>query len=183
MAMNEFRRIATKIDQHLQQLSARGVSDSQAIINRMMGYAPDLHKIWVETYDSRLMALSSEFPEFYRYALIMEEAFKAERKRESRPYDHMTPLSEKFKQLEGQLLTTAATLERGYQAFLGGGNLSVFQSQVNELSMRYQRWLSDLEDFKAALRKQGAEPKALAYVNEAFGRMAERLQALQATIN
>ena len=35
-----------------------------------MGYVPDLHKIWVGTSDQQLMALSNEFPGFYRYALI-----------------------------------------------------------------------------------------------------------------
>jgi hypothetical protein len=44
-----------------------------------MGYVPDLHKIWVGTSDQQLMALSNEFPGFYRYALIMEEASEAER--------------------------------------------------------------------------------------------------------
>jgi hypothetical protein len=43
--MNEFRRLAAKIDQHMQQLSALGVSEAHPIINRMMGYVPDLHKI------------------------------------------------------------------------------------------------------------------------------------------
>jgi hypothetical protein len=37
--MNEFRRLAAKIDQHMQQLSAQGVNDPHAIINRMIGYA------------------------------------------------------------------------------------------------------------------------------------------------
>ena len=72
--MNEFRRLAAKIDQHMQQLAAQGVSEPHAIINRMMGYVPDLHKIWVGTSDQQLMALSHEFTGFYRYALIMEEA-------------------------------------------------------------------------------------------------------------
>ena len=70
-----------------------------------MGYVPDLHKIWVGTSDQQLMALSNEFPGFYRYALIMEEA-------------------------------------------------------------------SD------SLRAQGAEPKALEYVNEAFSRLTERIKEL-----
>jgi hypothetical protein len=33
MSMNEFRRLAAKIDQHMQQLSAQGVNDPHAIIN------------------------------------------------------------------------------------------------------------------------------------------------------
>ena len=54
MSMNEFRRLAAKIDQHMQQLSAQGVNDPHAIINRMIGYVPDLHKIWVRTSDDQL---------------------------------------------------------------------------------------------------------------------------------
>ena len=102
--MNEFRRLAAKIDQHMQQLSALGVNDAPAIINRMIGYVPDPHKIWVGTSDDQLIALSNEFPGFYRYALIMEEAFEAERKKASRPYDGIAQLPEQHKQLATQLL-------------------------------------------------------------------------------
>lgn len=130
MSMNEFRRLAAKIDQHMQRLSALGVNDAHAIINRMMGYVPDLHKIWVGTSDDQLIALSNEFPGFYRYALIMEEASEAERNKTSRPYDGIAQLPEQQKQMAAQLLTTAATLERGYQAFLGSGNLQVFRKRL-----------------------------------------------------
>ena len=178
MGMNEFRRLAAKIDQHMQQLSAQGVNDAQSIINRMMGYVPDLHKIWVGTSDDQLIALSNEFPGFYRYALIMEEASEAERNKASRPYDGMAQCSEQHKQMAAQLLTTAATRERGYQAFIESGNLQVFQPQVNEMNTLHRQWLSDLESFKSSLRAQDADPKALEYVNEAFGRLAERIKKL-----
>ncbi len=79
MGGNEFRRLAAKMDQHIQQLSAQSVNDAHAIINRMMGYVPDLHKLWLGTADDQLIALSNEYPGFYRYALIMEEASEAER--------------------------------------------------------------------------------------------------------
>jgi hypothetical protein len=90
-----------------------------------MGYVPDLHKIWVGTSDQQLMALSNEFPGFYRYALIMEEASEAERNKASRPYDGIAGFSEEHQQRAAQLLVTAANLERGYQAFRGSGNLQV----------------------------------------------------------
>ncbi|SOS31079.1 hypothetical protein CFBP6109_P100068 (plasmid) [Pseudomonas syringae pv. cerasicola] len=41
MRMNEFRRLATKIDQHMKQLATQGVSEAHSIINHMMGYVPD----------------------------------------------------------------------------------------------------------------------------------------------
>jgi hypothetical protein len=125
-----------------------------------------------------LIALSNEFPGFYRYAFIMEEASEAERNKASRPYDGMAQLPEPHKQRAAQLLTTAATLERGYQAFLGSGKLRIFEPQVTEMDMRHQQWLADLESFVSSLRALGLEPKALEYVNEAFGRLAERIKNL-----
>lgn len=178
MSMDESRRLAAKIDQHMQQLAALGISDTHAIINRMMGCVPDLHKIWVGTSDQQLMALSHEFPGFYRYALIMEDASEAARSKESRPYDGMAEFSEEHKQRAAQLLVTAATLERGYQAFRGSGNLQVFQPQVNELARLHRQWLVDLDSFKDSLRAQGAEPKTLEYVNEAFRLLADRIKQL-----
>ncbi|MBV5676217.1 transposase [Zoogloea sp.] len=178
MSTNEFRRLAAKIDQHMQQLATQSINESHAIIDRMMGYVPDLHRIWVGTSDQQLMALSREFPGFYRYAIIMEEASEAERKKASRPYDDMAEFSEQHKQMGAQLLTTAATLERGYQAFRASGNLQVFQPQLDELNRLHRQWLSDLNAFKDSLRTLGAEPKVLEYVNEAFGRLTDRIKQL-----
>ena len=178
MSMSEFRRLATRMDQQMQQLAAEGVSDAHAVINRMMGYVPDLHRIWVNTSDQQLMALSREFPGFYRYARIMEEASDAERNKASRPYDGMAEFSEQHKQMGAQLLTTAATLERGYQAFRASGNLQVFRPQLDDLGRLHRQWLSDLDAFKDSLRAQGAEPKVLEYVNEVFGRLVEHIKQL-----
>jgi hypothetical protein len=178
MSMNEFRRLATRIDQQMQQLAAEGVSEAYAVINRMMGYVPDLQKIWVGASNQQLGALIREFPGFYRFADIMEKASEIERNKASRPYDDLVELSERDKQTAEQLLTTAATLERGYQMLRAAGNLHVFQPHLKELGKLHQQWLSDLDSFKNTLRAQGAETKALKYVNEAFGLMAERIKQI-----
>ena len=47
------------------------------------------------------MALSREFPGFYRYAHIMEEASEPERNKASRLYDGMAEFSEQHKQMAG----------------------------------------------------------------------------------
>jgi hypothetical protein len=162
----------------MQQLASQGVNDGHAIINRMMGYVPDLHKIWVGTNDDQLMALSNEFPGFYRYAITMEEASEVERNKVSRPYDGMAQLSEQQKQMAAQLLTTAGTLERGYQAFLGSGNLQVFQPQVKEMDKLHQQWIADLETFRGVPRTQSIDPKTLVAVNEVIQRLADRIKTL-----
>ncbi|NHZ84129.1 transposase, partial [Massilia sp. CCM 8695] len=66
----------------------------------------------------------------------------------------------------------------GYQAFLGSGNLQVFQPQVNALNKQHRQWLADLGSFIGSLHAQGADPKAVEYVTEAFGRLAERIKTL-----
>jgi len=174
MSMNEFRRLAARIDQHMQQLAAEGISDAHAVIDRMMGHVPALHRIWVSTSDQQLIALSSEFPGFYRYANMMEQASEAERNKASRPYDGMTELSEEHKQAGAHLLTTAAILEQGYQALRTGD----FQSHLHELERLHSQWLADLDGFKSLLRMQGVEPMVLEYVDVAFGRLADRIKQL-----
>jgi hypothetical protein len=166
------------MEQHMQQLSAQGVNNVDAIINRMMGYVPDLQVIWNGTSDEQLIMLSNEFPGFYRYALAMEEAFEAERNKASRSYDGMEQFSEQHKQMAAPLLTTAATLERDYQAFIGGGKLEMFRLQVAEMDKAYRKWLTDMESFKNSLRAAGTDAKAMEYVSEAFGRFADRIEKL-----
>lgn len=177
MSLNGFRQLAAKMDQQMQQLSDQGVNDAYAIINRMMAYVPDLHKIWVGTSDDQLAALSNEFPGFYRYAIMMEEASKIELNKASRPYDGMAQFSEQHKQQATQLLVTAATLERSYQEFFGNNNLQAVQPQV-EIDKLHRQWLYDLESFKKSLCTQGVKSKALEYVNEAFGHLIERIKKL-----
>jgi len=176
--MNEFRKLAAKIDLQMQQLSAEGVSETHAIINRMMGHVPALHRIWTNTSDQQLITLSREYPGFYRYAFIMEEASEAERNKAERPYDGMAEFSDAHKLAGAQLLTTAATLEQGYQALLASDNQRVIKPDRSELERIHRKWLSDLNTFKDSLHAQGAEPMVLEYVNEAFGRLADRIKRI-----
>ena len=143
-----------------------------------MGYVPELHNIWVGASDDQFIALSRDFPGFYRFAWIMEQASEAERRKASRPYHGTPKFSEQHKQMGAKLLTTAATLERGFQSYRASGNLPVFKPQLDELARLYQQWLSDLAAFKASLRALGVEPRVLENVNQAFDQMAERIQRL-----
>lgn len=177
MSMNEFRELAAKIDLQMQQLSVEGVSETHAIINRMMGHVPALHRIWTNTSDQQLITLSREYPGFYRYAFIMEEASEAERNKAARPYDGMAEFSDAHKQVGAQLLTTAASLEQGYLALRASDSQRVKPNR-SELERIHRKWLTDLNAFKNSLQAQGAEPKVLEYVNEAFGRLADRIKQL-----
>lgn len=175
MSMKEFRRLAARMDQHMQQLGAEGVTDPADIFNRMVGYVPELYQIWVNTSDKQLMALSREFPGFFRYAQIVEEASEAERNRTSRSYDGMSRVSDQHLQMGERLLTTAATLEHGFRAFRASG-LSVFDDKIKELNIKHKQWISDLDNFKKSLRSHGADPRILNYVDQMYGNLAKRIR-------
>jgi hypothetical protein len=47
MSLNELRRMAAKMDQHIQQLADQDINDPHVIIDRMVAYVPDLNNIWI----------------------------------------------------------------------------------------------------------------------------------------
>lgn len=177
MSMENFRRMAATMEQHMQQLAVLGIKDAPEIFNRMMGYMPDLQSIYDAASDKQLMVLSSEFPAFYRYARIVEDAFEAEREKVSRPYDGLVPLSESLKRSGEALMSMAATLERGYQSFLAHGHLQEPHA-LQELEKWQQQWLDGLERYKQALRAEGVDTRTLATMEEAYGRFTQRIAAL-----
>lgn len=101
------------------------------------------------------MALCRDFPEFYRYARLMEEASEAERHKPSRPYDGMAPFSEQDKQRAARLLTTAATLERGYQMLGKSGS----QLPIKEMDERYRQWLFEVTVSNAPYGSRAQNPR------------------------
>ena len=106
----------------------------------------------------------------------MEETSEAERNKAARPYDGIAELSDAHKQVGAQLLTMAATLEQGYLALRASDKQRVIKSGRSNLEHMHRNWLTDLNAFKDSLHAQGAEPKALKYVDEAFGLLADRIK-------
>lgn len=171
--MKDFRRQAAKMDQYMQELATQGVSDTEIIIDRMMGFVPELHQIWTGTTDEQLKELCVAFPMFYRYAGIMEAASEAERSKGSRPYDGLAEFTEENKQIAAQLLIVGGKLEREYQRMDSRG-----WEKAAELWRDYQEWEREMESFKRKLREQGVAHQAIAYVSEVFLRMGKRMKEL-----
>jgi hypothetical protein len=82
----DHRQRAAAMDLRMRQLADEGVPRS-AIIDRMTAYVVDLGKIWNATTDDQLAALCDAYPGFHAYAVLMEEAAEAERRKPARPYD------------------------------------------------------------------------------------------------
>jgi len=148
----------------------------------MMGYTHELHQIWTGTTDKELMALIQEYPGFYRYALIMETASEQENQRSFRSYDGMPEFSAAHKHTMEQILTTVATLERGYLAYQGNA-LSVFDEQIIRLGQSFRLWQECVEDFRKVLNaNENVTPMQRDYAHARLTRIADRLMDLQAKI-
>ncbi|TDF53378.1 transposase [Cupriavidus sp. L7L] len=178
MTMQDFRRIAGAMDQRVRQLSAEGVTGRE-LIHRMAGHMPDLQRVWVGASDQQLAELCQDYPGFYHYASLMEEAAEAERANPSKKYLEMPELNAPLKSLLAALLTDAATLERGYQALIDAASREGMVGKLDELNQRHRIWLDERERFVGALKETRAPTIVLEVVVPAIGQMADRIAQLE----
>ncbi|CAN7782357.1 transposase [Cupriavidus necator] len=178
MTMQEFRRIAGAMDQRVRQLTAESIADRE-LIHRMAGHLPDLERIWVGASDQQLAKLCQDYPGFYHYASLMEEAAEAERANPSKKYLEMPELNAPLKSLLAALLTDAATLERGYQALIDAAYRDGMGGKLDELNRRHRIWLDDRERFVGALNEAGTPTIVLEVVVPALGQMADLIAQLE----
>ena len=178
--MQRFRKMAAAMDQRIQQLAAEGVSGPE-LIHRMAGHMPDLQQIWVGASDDELATLCRDFPGFYQYASLMEEAFEERRRNPKRAaYADLPALSDALQHPLSELLTAAATLERGYQSVISTNRPGA--ELLGELNRLHDQWLVDRERFVAALRTASVPQKSLDIARVALGEMADRIAELKRRI-
>jgi len=176
--MSEYRRLAAGMDLRMEQLAAEGVPVS-TMIDRMAGHLPDLHRIWTSTTDDQLAMLCREYPGFHRYATLMEEAAEAERRKPARPYDDLPELPDALKEHLLALLSTAAKLERDYQAVLDATGASAPTPWIRPLIELRTHWEADLSRFKAALQSAGVPQKSRDIILPELDRMAQQIVELE----
>jgi hypothetical protein len=179
--MSEYRRLAAGIDLRMEQLAAEGVPVS-AVIDRMAGHMPDLHRIWTSVTDDQLAMLCREYPGFYRYAALMEEAAEAERQKPARPYDDLPELPDALKEHLAALLSTAAKLERDYQAVLDAAGAPAPTLWIRPLIELRAHWEADLSRFKAALPTASVPQKSRDIIFPELDRMAQRIVELEGRV-
>ena len=109
---------------------------------------------------------------------FVENATEAERAKASRPYDGIAQFSERHQKMGKSLMSAAASLERGYQSYLGSGKLEVFRQQVQATEKAHKKWLADVDGFKELLLAEGTDSKAMHYIGEAFDLLAKPLMEL-----
>jgi hypothetical protein len=179
--VTDHRQRAAAMDLRMRQLTEEGVPRS-AIIDRMTAYVVDLGRIWNGTTDEQLAALCDAYPGFHAYAVLMEEAAEAERRKPARPYDGLAELPDELKEQLSSLLSTAAKLERDYQSVLDAAGTSAPVSWLLPLGKLHAQWQADLTRFRAALQSAGVPPKACDMVLPAIERMARQIGELKARV-
>lgn len=180
--MQDFRKMAAAMDQSVRQLAANGVKGAE-LLNRMVGHLPDLQRIWVGANDRQLATLCQEYPGFYEYASLMEEAAEAERAGTAHArYKDLPELDESLKGKLSELLTDAATLERRYQSLIGTGPRKG-DTQIDELSQLHRRWRSNLERFIETLKKADLPKSVSEFAVPTLGQMADRISNLEKRVS
>lgn len=175
--MANYRTLAAAMDQRVRQLAAKGVSGSE-LLYQMVGHLPDLQKIWDGTNDRQLATLCEDYPGFYQYASLMEEAAEAERVNPIQArYKSLPQLDDGLKGKLAELLSGAATLERRYQSLSTGRGYS--QDERDELDRLHEIWLLNREDFIGALGKANLPKEVSEFAVPALEQIAERIGKLK----
>jgi len=174
----DYRPLAAAMDLRMRQLADEGVPRS-AIVERMTGYVVDLGKIWNSTTDEQLAALCREYPGFHTYAVLMEEAAEAERRKPARPYDDLPEFSDTLKEQLSSLFGTAAKLERDYRSVLDAAGGPAPVSWLLPLGRLHAQWEADLTRFRAAIQCAGVPGKSRDMVLPALDRMAQQIGGLK----
>ena len=177
----DYRQRAAAMDLRMRQLAEEGVPRS-AIIDRMTAYVVDLGKIWNATTDEQLAALCDEYPGFHAYAVLMEEAAEAERRKPARPYDDLPALPNALKEQLSSLFSTAAKLERDYRSVFDAAGTSTPTSWLLPLNQLHAQWKADLTRFRAAIQGAGVPQKSRDMVLPALERMAQQISKLEARV-
>jgi hypothetical protein len=180
--MEDFRRMAAGIDQHVGQLAAKGVTGGE-LLYRMAGHLPDLQRIWVGTDDRQLAILCQDYRGFYEYASLMEEASQAERPNPGRSrYRDLPALDEPLKGKLSELLTDAAMLERRYQSLISGGTRKG-DARIEKLGRLHRKWLSNRALFVESIEKAGLPKSVSEFVVPTLGQMADRISTLEKRVS
>ena len=105
----------------------------------------------------------------------MEEAAEAERRKPARPYDDLAELPDALKEQLLALFSTAARLERDYQAVLDARGAPAPTSWIRPLIELRTRWDADRNRFKAALQSAGVPQKSQNVILPELERIARRI--------
>lgn len=180
--MKDFRTMAAAMDQRARQLMDEGVVGGE-LIHRMVGHMPDLQRIWTSASDQQLAILCQDYPGFYQYASLMEEAAEAERANPRQKFVDLPELDDSLKPLLAALLTDAATLERGYQSLIDDRNRPGIRRLTEELHECHSNWLAERERFVLSLKAADVPKSVIEFVVPTLGQMADRISILEKRVS
>lgn len=170
--------MASLMDARVRQLVADGVR-GLALIPRMAGHLPDLHRIWTGASDKELAMLCHDYPGFFRYASLMEEAAETERHRPKAGTRDLPELPEGLKRHLAALLVKAATLERRYQSVLDAAQRTGLLHEVDRLRELHRVWSLERDEFVAAMTAAEVPRTAVDFLRHTLNDMGQRILELE----
>ncbi len=173
----ENHRIAAAIDLRMRQLEKKGIQGA-AVLDHMLGYMQGLQQIYDTASDKALADLCQSYPGFYRYATLMEDmSAKNQQMVEAgtHPYRELPELPEKLKRSLTTLMSSAADLERAFQAAVDSGDFARHASKIDNIKWQ---WGADLQHLVEMFRSSDIPPQGQIVVQSVLKTMAERINRL-----
>ncbi len=148
-----------------------------ALANHMIGHMQDLHRIYNTATDRMLHDLCHRFPEFERYARLMEEVSERNQAMvvsDIHPYGDLPELPEPVEASLLHVMRAAAELEREFQAAVDGRR----DGQAERLTAMRQRSANDLPKLVSEFRSCNLPLRTQALVQQAVKATAEGIEKM-----
>ncbi|MDR3419294.1 MAG: hypothetical protein P4L83_24215 [Nevskia sp.] len=182
MTTPSFRSMAAAMDLRVRQLEAQGHRGPQ-LVYHMVGHLRDLQTIYDQASDEQLFALAREYPNFHRFARLMEDTSEAQRAQPASAYGGMPPLPKDLQEPVMALTATAATLERSLQTVVDTGHPERLGGQLAALRATHTQWQQDWETVIGGLKTAGVPEPTIAFIEQkVLMPMAERIARLMVRI-
>jgi hypothetical protein len=176
-----FSNLAERIhNQHL-RLVNEGVTDPHQIFNQMMPFLPELHELWTKTTDNELAALSTKYPSFMKFCLIVEELSAIEAAKETRDYDGQQKFSEQQIASMEEILVAAAHIQEELLKSKQQSDKVDFLT-VQNYKNSLETWMSKATLFKDQLSKDEASEYSMKTVDAVITENYNRTKSLLDTL-
>lgn len=158
----------SEVDHKMEHLFFNGIRNPDEILHHMIGYLPEMHELWKGTTDEQLMYLSTKYPYFKEFALILERGFQVERNKGGRPYDEFDKFTEEQGTTVKNLIQQATDID---ESISRGGERSI-KADI------WRDWQTEFNDFTRRLAKDGVDPRVIEAVEAFFQPVAARVNGM-----
>ena len=182
-SINIYRKLAATMDRQMRQLALDGITGT-AVIGPMLGHIADLHQIWTAVPDKQLALLFQAYPEFHRYAALMEEGKEVDLQRAGNLSEGSAAaaLAHSLAKPFSLFMTNGKAIERGFRSILDDAGQPGWRKRVSELVRLHRAWTVQLGQYKTTLATASISEESLKIAIAPLEALSEQIRGFETLV-